>query len=192
MQKLIFLFFILLSVLSAEAQIRIDNASFEGEAQDATMPNGWLSCKQGTTPDILPGSWGVNTEPSEGETYIGLITRPDGSWESIGQRLLKPILKGSCYTMSLDLSHSDTYTGYNQPARLRIWGGRARCDRRQMLWESELIEHSNWETYEIEFTPGGTFHYIIIEAYFPTHYPSPHKGNVLIDNMSPIQKCKRA
>lgn len=192
MRKLIFCCCALMLCFNSQAQIRIDNASFEGEAQDATMPNGWLSCKDGTTPDILPGSWGVTTEPSEGDTYIGLITRPDGSWESIGQRLLKPILKNFCYTMSMDLAHSKTYTGYNQPVRLRIWGGRARCDRRQMLWESELINHSDWEKYEIEFTPGGTFHYIIIEAYFPTPHPTPHKGNVLIDNMSPIQKCKRA
>ncbi len=192
MQKLFFICLALLFSLNLSAQIRIDNASFEGEAQDATMPSGWLSCKAGTTPDILPGSWGVTNEPSEGDTYIGLITRPDGSWESIGQRLLRPIMKGTCYSMTLDLAHSSTYTGYNQPVRLRIWAGRARCDRRQMLWQSELINHSDWETYEIEFTPGGSFHYIILEAYFPSHHPTPHKGNVLIDNMSEIRKCKRA
>ena len=85
------------SNLSAQT-ISLVNPSFEETPQDATMPAGWHSCKQGTTPDILPGFWGVTTEAFDGETYMGLITRENGTWESIEQRLSETLKKGECYT----------------------------------------------------------------------------------------------
>ncbi|MCB0682774.1 MAG: hypothetical protein KDC32_18010, partial [Saprospiraceae bacterium] len=58
---------LLLGSVSGIAQIPFQNPSFEGdEPQDATVPAGWFPCKEGTTPDILPGVWGVHTEPAEG------------------------------------------------------------------------------------------------------------------------------
>src|SRR5689334_15278944 len=50
--------------------IELFNPSFEDTPQDATMPQGWTGCKEGTTPDILPGFWGVYTPPSDGQTYV--------------------------------------------------------------------------------------------------------------------------
>ena len=47
-------------------QILLDNPSFEGEPKDATTPIGWLECEKGTTPDILPGFWGVYLQPYDG------------------------------------------------------------------------------------------------------------------------------
>lgn len=184
--------FILITAFSTHAQIVLDNPSFEGEPEDATLPNGWLECKTGTTPDILPGEWGVYTEPSDGETYLGLITRQDKTWESVGQRLSSPLIRDVCYQFEVDLAHSKTYTGYNQPIKLRIWVGKKRCSRTQLIYESELINHSDWRTYMIEFTSKSNYNYIIFEAYFPKGYPTSVKGNVLIDNVSEIQTCKRA
>ena len=77
--------------MSQEKTVWLNNASFEGVPQDATTPSGWQECELGTTPDILPGFWNVYTEASDGETFIGLITRDDGSFESIGQRLSSPL-----------------------------------------------------------------------------------------------------
>lgn len=192
MNKLFLILLSLVFVSGLSAQVFLDNPSFEGEAEDATMPNGWLECKKGTTPDILPGYWGVYNEPSDGETYIGLITRSDKTWESIGQRLSEPLKIATCYQMSLDLAHSKTYTGYNKPIRLRVWGSKTRCSRDQLLWKSEIIEHSDWETYELEFRTNGTFNYIIFEAYYPGNHNKPLKGNVLLDNVSEIDICERA
>ena len=59
--------------------ITILNSSFEGEPADATVPQGWMACQEGTTPDILPGYWGVYTYPANGDTYLGLITRGNGT-----------------------------------------------------------------------------------------------------------------
>ncbi|MCI5082628.1 MAG: hypothetical protein MRY78_13095 [Saprospiraceae bacterium] len=189
--KLSLLLFFCCSVSMSFAQIYLTNASFEGEPEDAKVPVGWFACELGTTPDILPGEWGVYKESSEGETYVGLITREDGTWESIGQRLLKPLKPKNCYTMSMDLAHSDTYSAYNQPIRLRVWGGLRKCGRDQLLFESDIIKHTDWKKYEFQFNAKNFINYIIVEAYYKNG-PFSHKGNVLVDNISPIKDCIRA
>ena len=174
------------------AQIRLDNASFEGEPQDATVPVGWFPCAPGTTPDILPGYWGVYNDASEGETYIGLITRRDGSFESIGQRLATPLARKECYTFTIDLAHSDTYSGYDGTLSLRIWGGNEKCDLDQLLWKTAApIADEDWTTFSIQFVPRQQINYLVIEA-FHREEPTPYEGNILVDNISTIKKCVRA
>jgi len=171
-------------------QIKLVNPSFEGEPQDATVPTGWMPCELGTTPDILPGPWGVYQEASDGDTYLGLITRSDGTFESIGQRLSQSLKKDECYSFSLDLANSKTYTGYNSPLKLRIWGSITRCQKAELLYESPTINHSDWENYDFSFATKFQYHYIILEAYAPDNKAA--KGNILLDNCSKIAVCTRA
>jgi hypothetical protein len=170
--------------------IELFNASFEGEPQDATVPQGWMPCKEGTTPDILPGFWGVYTEPNDGETYVGLITRHNNTWESIGQRLTAPLAKDHCYEWGMDLAHSDTYSGYNGPIRLRVWAGKLKCQKDQLIYESPLIEHLDWKTYHFKFTPNEECRYILLEA-FHNEDPVTYQGNILIDRIRKIRLCER-
>lgn len=170
---------------------RMLNASFEGEPRDATVPRGWQICTEGTTPDILPGYWGVYTEPADGDTYVGLITRENGTWESIGQRLTEKLQKGECYYISMALARASTYMGYSGPIRLRVWGGRKMCDRRQLLVETHLVENEDWERHAFEFTPEDNLRYLIIEA-FHKDGPFSYAGNILIDDVSAIRPCGRA
>src|SRR5688572_9623240 len=153
-----------LQILNGQA-IELSNSSFEGEPRDATVPQGWMGCKEGTTPDILPGYWGVYNDPSDGDTYVGLITRGNGTWESIGQRLSVPLKKGGCYTWGLDLAHSDTYSGYNGPLKVRVWLSKTKCEKDQMIFESPLIEHLEWQSYPVKFKANGEYRYILIEAF---------------------------
>ncbi len=171
-------------------QIKLVNPSFEGEPQDATVPTGWMPCESGTTPDILPGPWGVYQEAADGDTFLGLITRADGTFESIGQRLTQPLKQNECYSFSLDLARSSTYTGYNHPLKLRVWGSITRCQKAELLYESPLIQHEDWETYPFSFATKFQYHYIILEAYAPNNQAV--KGNILLDNCSKISLCKRA
>lgn len=178
--------------LLAAAQIRLVNGGFEGdEPQDATVPAGWHICTENSTPDILPGVWGVYTEPSEGETFVGMITRSDGTWESIGQRTPVALLARECYSITLDLAFSKTYAGYNNPIRVRIWGGATKCKRDQLLAESPLVDHTDWKTYSFSFVPKEEINYIFIEA-FHLEGKFSHKGNILIDHIRPIKQCIRA
>lgn len=167
------------------------NGSFEGELQDAVVPIGWNGCELGTTPDLLPGAWGVYQEASDGDSYVGLITRSDGSWESIGQRLSQSLKQLECYKFTVDLSRSKTYADYNKPVRLMIWGGTGRCEKEQLLFSSGLIDHTYWKTYEVKFRVKVPINYIIFEAYFEEE-GNHVRGNILMDNLSPMIMCPRA
>ena len=192
MRNILFLIVFSFGLSNAFGQIiYLNNASFEGEPQDATMPVSWFACTPETTPDILPGPWGVYTEASEGDTFVGLITRENGSWESIGQRLPEPLKKGECYAFSIDLAHSATYAGYNKPLKLRIWGGRRKCDHTQLLFESPVIENADWTTFPISFFADKTLNYISLEAFYQEGAFS-YRGNILLDNISAIKRCARA
>jgi len=180
----------LLGLKTYSQQIELYNASFEGEPQDATVPQGWMACKEGTTPDILPGFWGVYTDASEGQTYVGLITRQNSTWESIGQRLNANLNKGTCYSWTMDLAHSDTYAGYDGPLRLRVWASKLKCQKDELIYESPVIRHLYWETYSFKFTPKEDYRYILLEAYY-SEPPFTYKGNIMIDRIRPIQSCDR-
>ena len=178
MHKLAVIFLVMSFTTASGQPPRLLNPSFEGEPRDATIPRGWYQCEKGTTPDILPGPWGVYLEAEAGETYLGLITRENGTWESIGQRLSKPLEKDECYYITVSLAHSDAYMGYNQPIKLRIWGGKSKCERTQLLGESVRIEHSDWETYSFDFTAKEVMKYLIVEAYHSDSEFS-YPGNIL-------------
>lgn len=184
--------FILLSLCCTShllfAQISLTNPSFEDTPADATMPSGWWLIEPGTTPDILPGYWGVYEDASEGNTYIGLITRSDGSYEAIGQRLSQTLKADGCYQVSLDLAHSEEYVGYNNPIQLRIFISSKKKTRNQLIYKSELIDFTDWESVLIQFSPEADSRYIIIEA----HSQDPISGNILLDNISLISSCNRA
>ncbi len=188
---LLLLLIIATATASAQSDIYLSNTSFEGEPDDATIPVGWFACADGTTPDILPGPWGVYQEATEGDTYMGLITRSDGTFESIGQRLPSPMKANECYSFSVDLAHSNTYAGYNKPLKVRIWAGKRKCEKGQLLAESDFIKHHDFEVYNFKVTAEKTWYYIIIEAYYKDGRFS-HQGNILIDNFSTIKWCKRA
>ena len=181
----------ILIAYTAHGQVIIDNTSFEGTPADATMPAGWFAGTKGTTPDILPGYWGVYTEPEDGDSYVGMITREDGSYESISQRLTGKVIEGSCYSMSLYMAFSDNYTGYNNPIHLRIWMSDIKNERQQLIYTSPLIKSEDWKKFNFDFTPETDKYYIILEAYISDE-PKAHKGNILIDKISPIYFCNRA
>ncbi len=185
--------FIILLVFTNEAygQISVVNGGFEDQPSDATVPKGWRPCEENTTPDILPGFWGEYGDASQGKTYLGLITRDNGSYESIGQKLSKPLKTGECYEFKIDLSKGTLYAGFSKPLKLRIWFGETLCEMDQMAYLSTDIKHPNWKTYLIQFTPNKNYKYIRIEAHYKDGDFS-YKGNILLDNMSILKTCSRA
>jgi len=188
--------FIIVTILLAYAvpdqTVTLDNASFEGERQDATVPAGWHPCVEGTTPDILPGFWGVKLDPFDGESYMGLITRNDGTWESVGQRLSGPLVSGNCYNFSLALAHSKDYAGFNKPIRLVIWGGRTSCSKDQMLIETDYINHQDWKKYNYKIVAEKDINFIIFEAQYMNGVYFYYRGNILVDDCSDFELCDRA
>ena len=184
--------FLLPSVYAQDISITLNNSSFESHSREVTQLRGWESCGYHSTPDILPGSWGVYQQPTDGYTYIGLISREDNTWEKITQKLSTPLNPKKCYKFSVALSRSVAYAGYDKPLRLRVWAGHKPCERKQLLANSPTIDHSDWMEYTFMFSPRENYPYIVIECYYKESTMIPYRGNILIDGISPFMACSRA
>jgi hypothetical protein len=189
--RITFLFVGLLSVsFNPDSSILLNNPSFEGVPEDARVPDGWQACGSYSTPDILPGPWGVYQEAYHGDTFLGLISREDGTWEHIGQQLPQPLKKDECYTFSVKLARSNGYVGYNKALKFRIWAGTKKCEKAQLLGHTVAINHTDWKSYRFDFFTNDAYTYIIIEAYYVGK--AAYRGNLLIDACSPLEVCMRA
>lgn len=195
--------------------VEVTNKSFEGfpKRGNETSPfklDGWVDCGRSnfgpvTPPDIHPQNyWKVNLLPSHGQTYVGLVVRPDMTYESISQKLKDSLQANTCYAFSLDCVKSDSYkspvvkfdtTAYNftVPVVIRIFGSKTPCYLREgsKMPETELlaisppITNTNvWQSYVFTISPQKTHKYITIEAFFSQDADEPYKGHVCIDNAS--------
>jgi hypothetical protein len=191
-------FFLLLVRLCAAQQpalqdsVRIFNPSFEDTPRASASPAGWSTSTPGSTPDIMPGAWGVQCAPQDGQSCLALVTREDGTVEDVGQRLDVALKKDSCYTFSLFLAHSTQYVGYNLPVRLRVWGGETPGQKTVLLTSTPLISHSEWKAYKLQFVPTANMRSITLEAYYAPGTLFKYRGNILLDHCSAIWRCNRA
>lgn len=165
------------------------NPSFEGPRGVALTPMGWIPYGEASSPDTQPGAWQVNLKPSHGSSYISMVCRgysiiDSYKWESMQQPLTSPLLWGESYAYSIDLAHSPAFIAdtirFDQPAKLRIWGMNE-MNQKELLWESDAIANTNWETIYFTLTPSMRTPYLVLEAYYIK--PEKYCGNILIDNM---------
>lgn len=188
-----FLLFTFVLFAQAGQVIPIRNPSFEDDAPtQSKVPKGWQSYTAGSTPDIMPGAWGIQFAAQDGKTCVGLVTREDGSNEDISQGLPESLKGGTCYTFSIYLAHTPKYVGFNHPVRLRIWGGAGRGKKEMLLASSPLVDHADWRKYPFQFVPARDMRYITFEAWYGPGITFRYKGNILLDNCSAIEKCDRA
>ena len=222
---LLFLFFT--SATYTQEIIPFQNPSFEDTPRkggEFSRPiKGWTDCgllyfPGESPPDIHPvtgtsrvsgtpvHAWNVTTSPHHGETYLGLVTRYNDTWEAVSQTLESPLLKDSCYTLSIWLCQSnnyasptarsrDTQENFIKPIALYVWGGNSPCVMSRVLAMAGPIDHSEWKEYVLEFTPTQNFTSIVLQAYY--HIPNnsdqhiepfAYNGNILVDHLSMISR----
>ncbi|NUO00049.1 MAG: OmpA family protein [Saprospiraceae bacterium] len=202
--KRLFLGFLFLTILAAQVSaqgepVTLSNPSFEDFPRASNPPINWYNCgfPGESPPDVQPDpTFNVTKEAADGETYLGLVVRDNDTWESVSQRLSKPLEKGKCYEFSIHLARSLTYVSvsrvsdktanYATPAKLRIYGGFGHCDKQYMLGETKLIINTNWKEYNFKFEPMGNYSYIVLEAFYETPTLVPYNGNILLDKASAI------
>ena len=185
---------------------KFKNPSFEGIPRAGSVPRDWSNCNQdnnATSPaDTEPAEqFEVTRAANDGLTYLGLITRADGSKERVGQKLNMALIAGKTYQISMYLYCSDekrsatnasqkqkpyVKLSFTSPTFLRCWSGFDLCDNAEVLFESPLIQHRNWEKYTFTFKPTKAYSYIMFEA---NHNPKNgfENGNLMIDNLSAIE-----
>jgi gliding motility-associated-like protein len=174
--------FVLTFVNCTIAQI-VNNASFEGTPQMGIPPAPWFPCNPSSSPDTQPGSWGVTTSASNGNTFISLVTRGDNTMEAIGSKLngIKPNV---CYNVSIDLSASRelNFDGiFYAPVILKVWLSSGECLKTNLIWTSPMIDHTDWRSYSFNFTGSKTYSHLIMEVNYAR--PGAYYGAMLLDNI---------
>ena len=169
---------------------KISNPSFEGQRGPSISPPMWMPCGRGSTPDTQPGVWNVSTPPVHGNSYLSLICRGkdvpfSNKWESCSQDIEGKLLQNVCYLLSVDLARSEEfYAGgcyFNKPALFKLWGANSLCSKSELLWQSPLIEETEWRNYQFIIRPQkSSYTFIIIESYYQGDLS--YSGNILIDN----------
>ncbi len=194
---------IVCSCLPGQEIIYLENPSFEDEPQSGIAPIGWIDCgfSDETPPDIQPSGdpnnliFGNSFPAQDGNTYLAMVVRENGTWERIGQSLTAPLKRGIEYEMSVYLTRPDYYlspTRYGEevhftaPVVLRILGGNDPYDPREFLTQSLPIEPTVWEEYLFTFTPGQDCSWLFLEVYFSDSTAIPYNGGMFLDHCSPI------
>lgn len=203
--RIFFIFFSVCYLTTLKAQyepIKLSNPSFEGPPGAAVLPPGWMDCgfPGETPPDTHPGTiepyFNVTQRPQHGNSFMGLVTRSNDTWESASTRLERSLEPGTCYSFNLYLSRSTEYfspisTGglafFTTPVIFRIWGGTTVCGKKELLGSTSVITHTRWVRYQFTFEPKSRVDYLILEAYYQTPVLFPYNGNVLVDNASVIR-----
>lgn len=174
------------------------NPSFEDTPRHSKVVKGWNDCgfMNESPPDVQPGSWEVSLRAQDGQTYLGMVTRDNDTWERVSQRLPKAIQGDKCYMVSVYMAAFENYvsaskltgriSNYNAPTVLRLWGGNDPCDQGQLLAESTPVRHSDWQKYTFKLEPNADYQYIMLEAFYDVPVLIPTNGNILLDKLSDL------
>lgn len=184
----------------AQSIVAFRNASLEGEARANTAPHDWYYCSfpGESPPDIHPkGLYRVRLPADDGETYVGLVCRDNGTFESIGQHLPEPLLAGNCYRWRARVARSRRYqaiarsslqsNNFAAPVRLVLYGGREACGRETALGRSDRIALGSWSTVVVILRPRATIEHLRIGV-VPAEEAADN-GHVLIDALEPLVPC---
>ena len=188
------LFLLLIVSIDNSAQVITANDGFEGSPIHDYPPPSWTNLNDGlSTVDTQPGIMHNTLPPSEGTSYVSMVTRelnPPGTTETMWADLLMPFQKDKCYSLSLDLSLSETSYGtlnwidyyFNNPSRLAIYGFNGDClttADKELLWRSEVISYFNWQTVPFLVNPmQNTYHRIEFQTEFAV--PGIYRNSALM------------
>ncbi|MEO0734294.1 MAG: OmpA family protein, partial [Bacteroidota bacterium] len=180
-----------------EGVIFLRNPSFEDMPRNSAAPVGWTSCgfPNETPPDVQPdpkNEFEVTKLAYDGKTYLGMVTRENETYESVGQLLSQPMIGGQCYNLRIHLARSSVYrsrsritglpSNYVEPMRLRIFGGYSICDRAEQIGTTALVKNYDWRQYSVKLEPEADYTHIILEVFYPPQSLFPENGNIILDN----------
>jgi outer membrane protein OmpA-like peptidoglycan-associated protein len=209
---LLILFLVVAAGLPASAQmdtILLNNPSFEDVPHPGTFETKgiryWTDCGRinfpNETPPDLHSAYSRHfehaAEPSDGDTYVGMVSRSNDTYESISQRLSTALEPDQCYEFTIDLRRSNRYMSamkensarlfnYNEPIILYIYGGTGVCGDQEILAESDYVKNTDWKTYTFKFRPTKRLRYITFEVSYKRPTMFPYNGNILVDNAGAI------
>ena len=205
MHRPVFALFFLLLTINVSGQNLLRNPSFEaGEPSPSKTPHPWINPENSfRTPPDIHGSdtdwFGVQLQAADGDQFLGLAVRGDGTKESVSQRITRRVEVGTTYRLSLYATQSPVFEGgiryieddtlrsntadFINPTVLEIWVGMdSYCMTGKRLYRSLPIVPGEWTLHEVTFTLDAPYRFLLIGADFP--FPDdPEYGHVLIDDV---------
>lgn len=172
----------------------LDNPSFEGPPGISISPPTWIPFDPVSTPDTEPLDCD-NYSASDGDTYLTLVahgsssTRPN-IMENCQSTLSNPLIKGRCYTLSMDLASRDDlghyewgegFIFYRAITKLRIYGSNSISEKGELIVETTPVTNITWETLSLTVRPENDISFLILEVVFEES--GAENGNILIDNL---------
>jgi outer membrane protein OmpA-like peptidoglycan-associated protein len=190
------------------AVIYLRNPSFENDTLSRSarrvLVKEWYDCgfNNYSPPEVQPGSYGVLNPPSEGKTYISMVTRDDGTYEGLSQELARPLQQKTIYLWRIDLCSSDkmysrTYTSnvevsFSASAKLYVWGGNDMCDKAELLDSTNWVDHTNWLQYTLVLSPQkSNYTHITFDICTGMNATPKVCSNILVDNASALLPIDR-
>jgi gliding motility-associated-like protein len=183
-----FLIILFLLVSSQASSQYFPNPSFEGTFPNPNFPpQNWEKCTG--SPDTQPFVWDVPTEPSNGNSYVGMAWLPFWT-ERIWTPLLTTLKLDSCYRIRIDLAYYGEINYYGDlqttfPIKILIRSSSSYCADGPVLWESPYIGNYNWVTHEFVVEPEEEINNITIMTYYDQVMPD-EIGYILMDNIEVI------
>lgn len=194
-----FSFFLFLFPLIIQAQeYPFDNPSFELDSVENSLPAWYaLDIKGETPPDVQPCCFNVIKPAADGNNYLGMVARDNGTWEGVYQKLTTRLKADRCYEFTVKLSQSFIYESvarssgeqenYTRPLRLQLWSSNKAGQHIEKLYLTEAIDHADWRSYTIKIEPREDVISINFEAFY--NGAIPYNGHLLMDDLSPIKEC---
>ncbi len=195
------LMLILFSInINAQAEIiYFENPSYEDVPRTSTIAKDWHACNfvGQSPPDIQPGHFNVYKKAYDGNTYAGLVSRENGTFEVLMTELKSEMIKGQCYEWVIYLAQSNNYLSlskvskveenFNHPVDITINGAMEYdCINMHPLATIKGIKQQNdWTKYRFKFVAKEAYKYLIITV-SPSDLTNPTNGHILLDHFHPI------
>ena len=174
-----------------------NNPSFEGWKffLPGVAPPEWSACGPGTTPDMQPGFFDVDLQPTDGQWFLGICHQVQTGWqEGVTQRLNFPFEPNIIYSFKIDVANSRTTKGGMIPddARLLIYGGNSECDQDTLLWSSNIIPPlDSWMTLNVFFTTDRPITHITFKCYAVREFDGANVcPYLLLDNIRDVSPAR--
>lgn len=193
----------------------LSNTSFETKTigqstnKNKTIMLAWNDCgiylQSKESPfDIHPkstGAWANNQfSPSDGESYIGLVARENGTRESISQPLLKKLDIDKTYSFNIDITSLDKNFAnhrsqnpeflFDQNLEIQIWLSTDPCKQDQLIYSKKIDYRNEWKTHHVSFKPNKTHTHLMITCNPIGHFEKV-LGNIMIDNIHDFQEIHK-
>jgi len=187
--------------LSAQKNEYFKNPSFKDTPRMGGAPKWWIGCSfKGESPvDVHSNKtefFGVKEIAADGKTFLGMVTRDNGTYEGVTTKLKQPLQADSSYKLTIFINRAKTYSSisrandqpvnYDSPTRLEIWAGSDYCKMITLLEEYDSENVDTWTEVTFYFTPDQTYNYLGLYVRHLDEFEDTN-GNILLDNITLVR-----